>query len=91
MTAGVIPYKVLFMKMIEKLLILCSKYCESRKIVFPTLSTRIFNCSRTLTSLENGGTVTVRNYEHAVGWLSDHWPEDKKWPDFIERPKERIR
>lgn len=90
MTAGVIPYKVLFMNMIDKLLTLCSEYCERRKIVFPTLSTLIFNCSRTLTSLENGGTVTVRNYERAVGWLSDHWPEDKPWPDFIERPTKGV-
>ncbi|CAI3953919.1 unnamed protein product [Commensalibacter communis] len=78
------------MNMIDKLLTLCSGYCESRKIVFPTLSTLIFNSGTTLSRLQNGGSITVRNYEHAVEWLSDHWPEDQQWPDYIERPKERV-
>lgn len=87
------PYNVLSMNMIKKLLKVSSIYCENKRIVFPTLSTRIFNCSRTLTNLEKGGTITVRNYERAVSWLSDHWPENEEWPDFIKRPprKEEIK
>ncbi|MDI2091596.1 hypothetical protein [Commensalibacter oyaizuii] len=79
------------MKMIDKLLTLCFKYCEFRKITIVTLSIYIFNYSRTLNNLKNGGTITVRNYERAVEWLSDHWPENYPWPDFIQRPvKERV-
>lgn len=80
------------MNMISRLLILSSEYCNDKRIVFSTLSSLIFNDGKTLSRLKNGSTITVRNYEHAVGWLSDHWPEDKQWPDFIERPnvKERV-
>lgn len=78
------------MKMIDKLLTLCSGYCECKKITIPTLSIYIFNCGRTISSLKHGKTITVRNYERAVGWLSDHWPEDKQWPDFIERPAKGV-
>lgn len=80
------------MNMISRLLILSSEYCNDKRIVFSTLSSLIFNDGKTLSRLKNGSTITVRNYEHAVGWLSDHWPEDKPWPDFIERPnvKERV-
>lgn len=78
------------MNMISKLLTLSSEYCENKKIVFPTLSSLIFSNSHTLSRLKSGSTITVRNYEHAVGWLSDHWPEDKQWPDFIERPTKGV-
>lgn len=78
------------MNMISRLLILSSEYCNDKRIVFSTLSSLIFNDGKTLSRLKNGSTITVRNYEHAVGWLSDHWPEDKQWPDFIERPTKGV-
>lgn len=92
LTTGNIPYNNNFMNMITKLLNLSYEYCDDKKIVYPTLSSLIFNDGKTLSRLRNGSTITVRNYERAVEWLSDHWPEDKQWPDFIERPnvKERV-
>lgn len=79
------------MNMISKLLKLSYEYCRINKINNTTLSIYIFNNSQVIFNLRNGSTMTVRNYERAVEWLSDHWPEDKAWPDFIERPKVKER
>ncbi|CAI3958332.1 hypothetical protein [Commensalibacter papalotli (ex Botero et al. 2024)] len=77
--------------MINNLIKLCEYYCEMENVSVSFLSNSIFQRGNTIYNLQNGKTITVRNYERAVEWLSDHWPEDKEWPDFIERPKVKER
>ncbi|CAI3960627.1 unnamed protein product [Commensalibacter communis] len=77
--------------MIEKFILLCSLYCEYKKISASTLSNRVLNNGSTLKKIIAGdSSMTYRKLQEAIKWLSDHWPEDQQWPDYIERPKERV-
>lgn len=77
--------------MIKDFLYLCRIYCNQHEIAEGTLSYRLFNNGSILRKLRNGNSITIRSYEKALQWLSDHWPENEKWPDFIVRPQSLTR
>jgi len=74
------------MALTDDLLRCAESYCEARKIALPTLSTQILNDGRTFDRIAAGGSLTVRNFERCMVWLSAHWPDDTAWPEGIERP-----
>lgn len=74
------------MELINGLITLCDYYCQNRGLSSATVFFSIFNDGKSFKRLKNGGDLTVRNYEKAIRWFSDHWPEGEAWPDFIERP-----
>ena len=37
--------------------------------------------------VEAGENFTVKTFDRAVQWFSDHWFESAEWPEGIERPK----
>jgi hypothetical protein len=70
----------------QDLLECARRYGKSVGHKLPTISGHIFRDSRTLDRLAAGGSLTVRNYHHAMRWLSTHWPDDAQWPDGVTRP-----
>lgn len=75
------------MALSDDLLTVLRAYCEARKIALPTLSTRILNDGRALSKLASGtGTLTMRNYDRCMDWLSVNWPEGVQWPEGVSRP-----
>lgn len=69
----------------EQLLALSQSYCALRGISERTASGRIFKDSRTILRVKEGGSLTLKNFEKAVLWFSENWPDNSDWPDFIER------
>ena len=74
------------MALTDDLMRCAEAYCEARKIALPTLSTQILNDGRTFDRIVAGGSLTVRNFERCMVWLSARWPDDTAWPEGIERP-----
>jgi hypothetical protein len=50
------------------------------------ISTKIFNDGKTLDRIANGGDLVTGNYERALQWFSDNWPDELDWPASIARP-----
>lgn len=73
------------MKQITQLTELARLYAEATNLPQTTVSWRLFDDSKILSKLNNGGDITVGRYWRAVKWLSDNWPEGFDWPDFISR------
>lgn len=74
------------MSMTDDLLTCARAYCEARQIALPTLSGLVLRDSRTFDRVAAGGSMTVRNMERSMQWLSDHWPAAHPWPVHIVRP-----
>lgn len=84
--AGNIPHFA-GMALTDDLLSVLRTYCEARKIALPTLSTRILNDGRALSKVAAGtGTLTMRNYDRCMVWLSTNWPDGVAWPAGVARP-----
>jgi hypothetical protein len=72
----------------EKDLIRCADaYGQAMKISRPTLSTMLVNESRMLDRVAHGGSLTVRNWQWCMRWLSHAWPPSLLWPQGIVRPE----
>lgn len=50
------------------------------------ISTRVFGDGKTFTRIETGGDLTTGNFERAMRWFSENWPEGAEWPEAIDRP-----
>lgn len=50
------------------------------------VSTRVFGDGKTFARITAGGDVTTGNFERAMRWFSDNWPEGAAWPDGVDRP-----
>ena len=81
--AGICP-QLWCMTPTEQLLALSERYCALRGISEQTASGIIFKDSRTFQRVKAGGSLTVRNFERAVSWFKDHWPEGADRPDLIK-------
>ncbi|QBL93117.1 MULTISPECIES: hypothetical protein [Komagataeibacter] len=66
-----------------RLLALSEAYCEAKGIALATLSGYALRDSRTLPRLRNGGSITLRNCERVIEWISKNWPTDKAKPDGL--------
>lgn len=73
----------------DALLLCADTYCGARKIRRPTLSGLVFKDSRTLDRVAAGGSLTVRNFEWCMTWMSKNWPADLAWPQGVERPSDQ--
>lgn len=51
-----------------------------------TISNWIVGHARLFSRLQQGKGTTIRTYERALKWFSDHWPDDLPWPSDIPRP-----
>lgn len=74
------------MQLVRSLMTLTDAYCAARGVSAATVSGIIFKNSRTLPRIRNGGDLATRNYERAVRWFGQNWPEGHDWPISSERP-----
>lgn len=54
------------------------------------ISTKIFNDGKTLDRIVGGGDIVTGNYERALQWFSDNWPDGAPWPEAVTRPVPRV-
>jgi hypothetical protein len=72
---------------IESLKTVAVVYCEAEGIPPKTLSHRVFNDSKKLDAiLADKADLMTANFEKAMQWLSDNWPEGAVWPEDVARP-----
>jgi hypothetical protein len=74
------------MDLAQQLLFVADTYAEHRRVSRTTVSGEIFRDSRVLDRIASGKSLTVRNYEKAMIWLSDRWPDETPWPGSALRP-----
>lgn len=51
------------------------------------ISTRIFGDGKTFARIAAGGDLKTGNFERAMRWFSDNWPDGTEWPEDVERPR----
>lgn len=55
----------------------------------PSLSSpsmRVFGDGKSFARIAAGGDLTTGNFERAMRWFSENWPEGTEWPSEVERP-----
>jgi hypothetical protein len=72
---------------IENLKAVAKAYCDAAGVPPKTLSWRVFNDGKKLDAiLADKADLMTANFERAMEWLSNHWPEGAAWPEGIDRP-----
>lgn len=74
------------MSLRDTLLTVCDVFVSARSISRARLSTLLFNGGHVLDRISSGGDLATGNFEKAMQWLSDNWPDGAEWPDGIARP-----
>jgi len=59
---------------------------ETVRLTLSVVSRRIFNDSKTLPRIAEGGDLTTGNFEAALRWFGRNWPDPYPWPANIGRP-----
>lgn len=72
---------------IKQFLELVKRFGEVKGLAETTVSLRLFNDTRRLRILREGGDLGVRKAEVAVRYMSDQWPAGVAWPKGIKRPE----
>ncbi len=54
-------------------------------------SMRVFGDGKTFRRISAGGDLTTGNFERAMRWFSENWPEGAEWPINIKRPVNDMR
>lgn len=70
-----------------KLLKLVDLYCRHSKLSRSTVSDRFIDNSAVLDRVaSNLSDINTSTFERVVQAISDDWPANVEWPEFIERP-----
>lgn len=64
-------------------------YAKAQRIGLVTVGHRAAGDGRFFERLETGKTLTLRKYDEAMQWFSDHWPAGADWPAGVPRPEPR--
>ena len=70
----------------EQLSTVAQAYAKATGTALATVSTKLFNGGGRLSAIIDGGDLNTRNFEKAMGWFSDNWPEALEWPSHVPRP-----
>lgn len=68
-----------------KLLTVADAYASARRLSRARVSTIVFNAGLALDRIASGKDLTTGNWERAMTWFHENWPEGAKWPDGVER------
>ena len=70
----------------DDILTLAKRYAEANGVELVTVSSRVFNDGKKLSSIQHGGDLTLKRCSYALQWFSDNWPHQLSWPREVERP-----
>ena len=87
LTSGTPSVNHSVMSLITSLISVADAFCLARTIVRATLSSTMLADHRVLDRVARGGSMTTRNYERAMQWMSDRWPDGAIWPADVPRPE----
>ena len=75
------------MNLRDQLITVADAYCSARKLSRSRVSTIVFNAGLTLDRIASGRDLATGNFERAMRWFSENWPEGAEWPRHVNRPK----
>jgi len=70
----------------DDLLQTADTYCAAVNRSRARIGTIIWNDGARFDAIAKGADTTTRNFEKAMQWFSDNWPDDTPWPEGVERP-----
>ena len=70
----------------QDILSLAEAYATAHGLELVTVSSRVFNDGKKLSSIKDGSDLTLKRALHALRWFSDQWPDHLDWPETIDRP-----
>jgi hypothetical protein len=70
----------------QELILVSDAYAAARGLSRARVSTIVFNAGGALDRIVAGKDLTTGNFERAMRWFSDNWPDNAVWPDKVERP-----
>lgn len=70
----------------DQLIAVAKAYSDATGTSLSTLSTKLFNGGGRLAAIASGGDLNTRNFESAMRWFSENWPDDVLWPAGVGRP-----
>ena len=71
----------------DQLITVADTYCTARSLSRSRVSTIVFNAGLALDRIASGRDLTTGNFERAMRWFSENWPEGADWPEAIDRPR----
>jgi hypothetical protein len=74
------------MKLAQQIVAVADLFCQAKGLSRGRVATLIFNDGKRLDAIDQGSDLGTRQYEKAMAWLAQHWPEGVDWPDGVERP-----
>jgi hypothetical protein len=72
---------------LSDLLALFDEYQRATGLADSTISTKVFNDGKKLTSLRANKDISTKRFNVGVQWFADNWPEGAVWPVSVPRPK----
>lgn len=69
-----------------RLVALMARFAKHTGLSISTVSRHATGSGDTVARLQRGGTMTIKRFDRAVGFLSDNWPDSVAWPADIPRP-----
>ena len=70
----------------SQLIAVADAYCAARKLSRSRVSTIVFNAGLALDRIASGKDLTTGNWERAMAWFHDNWPDGVEWPEMAPRP-----
>lgn len=71
----------------DKLICVADAYATARGLSRSRVSTIVFNAGMALDRIASGRDLNTGNWERAMRWFSENWPEGAEWPVAVERPR----
>jgi len=73
----------------DNLLRCAETFAQVRGFALPTVGRLAAGDWRFFTRVQDEEkSFTVRKYDEVIGWFSENWPPETKWPREIARPPE---
>lgn len=70
----------------DQLITVADLYCNARNLSRSRVSTIVFNAGLALDRIASGRDLNTGNWERAMRWFSENWPDGAEWPASIDRP-----
>jgi hypothetical protein len=70
----------------DRLILTADAYCAAVGRSRSRISTLVFGDGMRLDGIARGKDIQTRNYERAMRWFAENWPEGVAWPEGVERP-----
>lgn len=71
----------------DQLIAVADAYGAARRLSRSRVSTIIFNAGLALDRIVSGRDLTTGNFERAMCWFSENWPDEARWPANVPRPQ----